>query len=191
MSIFRPVTQETRKRLKMTKRVIPITKNISVNKKEIVDVFTRGAFSEEINRSGAKYALIGGALFKMLGYEYETQDVDVASDMFLDWKGAYFTTKGVNSTPGAGHYLVDGTPVEWMVSGKKGSRQLYMAAVEHAYLNEDGVWLAPLEIAMAIKLYAGREKDKELFREFWDTDKINGQLVMDLVKHYTGVTPKI
>lgn len=170
----------------------PITKDVAVTRKEILETFRNSKFRHAIESSGCRHALIGGALFKMLGIEYDTQDIDVAAEFFLDWDGEYFTTKGKNSTPGAGHYLVDGTPVEWMVSGKPGSELLFKAAVDNAYLDEEtGLWLAPLEIAMAIKLYAGREKDVEMFREFWDMDRINGQLVMDIVEKLTGKTPEI
>jgi hypothetical protein len=173
------------------KRVIPIKKDVSVTKAEIINTFRSPSFDGAISSSGASYAIIGGALLKMIGYEgYETQDIDVASDMFLEWDD-FFTTKGKNSTPGAGHYLVNDTPVEWMVEGKPGSDRLFSAAVHHAYLSEEGLWLAPLEISVAIMLYAGREKDKETFRELWDNGVVNGQLVIDLVKHYTGTTPKI
>lgn len=170
-------------------KVIPITKDVSVTNKEVVGTMKKlHRYAEAVQ---CRYALIGGALFRLLGIDYDTQDIDVAADQILAWDGPFFTTKGKNSTPGAGHYLVDGTPVEWMTHGRPGSELLFEAAVERSYLHDSGVWIAPLEYAMAIKIYAGREKDKELFRELWDTDVINGQLILDIVKHYTGEEPEI
>lgn len=138
--------------------------------------------------AGAKYALIGGALLRMmdlLPVGFDTRDIDVASDKVLDGHGIWPNKKAIKkgSCRLAGHYLVDDICVDWMTKGRDGSVELYKAAVESAYLKDD-IWLANLEFSMAIKLYAGRPQDIALFRELVDNGVINGELVKDIIRQY-------
>ena len=135
----------------------------------------------------ARYALIGGALFTFLDIDYDTRDVDVAADRYLDGYGIWPNKKAMprSTSKLAGHYLVDGVCVDWMTEGAVGSEPLYRAALDGAYL-KDGIWCATIEHAMAIRIYAGREKDLKAFWRFQKDGLVNGELVVEMVKELTG-----
>lgn len=170
-SKFRPVLMDRDKQPDLTKN-------------KIGDVFK--ALDHVIERAGAKYAVIGGALFEMLGIDgYSTKDIDVASDMYLDGFGIQTSAKARprSTSKMIGHYLVNDVCIDWMTEGKPGSKELFQATVKSAYL-KDGIWLANLEFATAIKLYAGREDDVEVFRWFVDEGIVNEKLVREILDQY-------
>ena len=168
------------KRLTIDRKRLP-----DLEREEIRLIFEN--LDEPIKNSASRYAMIGGSLFKWLEIPgYETKDIDVASDMYLDGFGIWSSRRAApHSTKSKlGHYLVNDVPIDWMVEGRAGSRDLFQAAVETSYLH-DGIWCATLEYALAIKLYAGRDKDKEIYNEFVDADMVNDQLVRDIIKTHT------
>jgi hypothetical protein len=139
---------------------------------------------------GVKYALIGGALFKMMGIPgYETTDIDVASDGFLD-----FPTVDVNrNRPGdphsvspEGHYRINDVGVDWMPVGKEGSERLFDKAVRTAQVDHNGISFACLSAALAIKLFAGRDKDREVCWEFVDNGYFTIETLRKIVAENTG-----
>jgi hypothetical protein len=178
---------------------------VPLSKEKIVSVVN--TLHKRAEKDGIQYAVIGGALFKLLGVPWiETEDVDVAASDFVNlplyrptvqeikrkWvEGWYDTghwsetkrTKKGSTRPG--WHLVHGVQVDWMPKGTHGGDELFRQAIKHAYLDENGLWLAPIEWAMAIKIYAGREKDKLVFDQLWDEGWIDGNLVLKIVKEFT------
>lgn len=143
---------------------------------------------ERAKIDGVQYALIGGGLFALLGWQDDTEDMDFAADDYINLP---FAPQRLVENPweskdqlGVGHYVVDDVGVDWMPQGKAGSRPLFEGAIASATLNHHGLWVADPHWAMAIKLYAGREKDVEFFNECWDNDLIDGKLVMEIIQKH-------
>lgn len=143
------------------------------------------ALQAHADRLGVRWCLIGGALFKMLDIPgYETHDIDIAATDFLDLPSRSKEKDRWASFDGAGKYRVSGIDVDWMPVGRAGSQRLFAGAVEASYLSRDGVWLAPVEFAVAIKMWAGRPQDKETVDEFTDNGLVSKDYIIKLVDAY-------
>lgn len=135
---------------------------------------------------GVKYAVIGGALFKMLGIEgCETPDIDVAATDYLDLPPMPTFDEAPSFCP-HGHYNVRGVSVDWMPHGKRGSARLFQEAVKTAYMSDDGLWCARIEYAVAIKKWAGRPKDVALVNRLIRDGHVDGVEVDRLIKTFCG-----
>jgi hypothetical protein len=162
-----------------------------LTKEKIIEVMRK--LAKQAEKDSVEYALIGGALFKMLDFPVETEDVDVAAADYIDLP--FHATKEQLKKSGnpwdscdlitTGHHLVEDVHVDWMPRGKPGSDDLFKAAVKSAFSCADGIWLANPEFAAAIKLYAGRPQDKETLDLLWDQGLINLNLVHDILRQYT------
>jgi hypothetical protein len=179
------VMAEQKKKFRPKRKVLDRSKMPILSKQDIIDAFQR--LHECAEKADARYAVIGGSLFTMLEIDgYETRDIDVASDIYLDGFGIWSSPLALprSTSKALGHYLVNGTCIDWMVEGQVGSYDLFQATLDNCHQVE-GVWCANLEFALAIKLYAGRPTDKEVYDEFVDADLVNDKLVQDILKTYT------
>lgn len=138
-----------------------MARNLTVAKIKKVDADIAAA----AKKSRVRCALIGGALFKLLGLDgYETPDMDYAStgDLrpgILD----EVDDPTVFSWNRNGHFLVRGVKVDFINKLTDGTKRLFLAAVRERVVLH-GVWCAPLAYALAIRLAAGREKDVAMLK---------------------------
>lgn len=140
---------------------------------------------ERADKLDVQFAVIGGALFKLLGIEgYETKDIDIAATDYLDLKPVKNAKNEASFAP-IGHYKVDGVPVDWMPCGREGSSGLFAHAVEKATVSSQwakDIPLASLDAAVAIKLYAGRPDDISTVEWFIDHGLVDRNTVERLIK---------
>lgn len=155
-----------------------------LTKEKIIEVMK--ALHAQARNDGVRYALIGGALWVLMGVEgYETYDIDVAATDYLqlpDVRDENLGEKFASFSP-RGHYLVEGVRVDWMPQGRKGSYLLFQEAVESGVPNEHGIWLSSPAHAVAIKKYANRPSDKDgldllLDSDVYDDDVVDGLIAM-------------
>lgn len=136
-------------------------------------------------------ALIGGGLFAYIGIDgYKTKDLDFAAPYKIE-DGTFTLSpdaKNKASWNDNGHYIVDGVHVDWICKLDDGTGALFREACECA-INVDGVWCAPLRLALAIRLAACREKDTNLIVRFVRAgviDRLMWQEIVALVIDYAG-----
>lgn len=134
--------------------------------------------------TGEKYAIIGGALFKILGIpRYNTPDVDVAATGDIDEHELLKRVDNPNSFSWNenGHFDVDGVKVDWIHKLSDGTKRLFDLAVKHREIR-DGFRCAPLKYAVAIRIAACRDKDIRLYKSFARRGLINEVEIFNLVK---------
>lgn len=120
------------------------------------------------NATGQKYAIIGGALFKLLGIpRYNTPDVDVAATGDVDECGLLKKVDNPNafSWNENGHFDIGGVKVDWIHKLSDGTKRLFELAVKNREIR-DGFKCAPLKYAVAIRIAACRDKDIRLYKSF-------------------------
>lgn len=131
----------------------------------------------------AKYALLGGGLFQLLGLEdYRTADLDYASDSLISETGKIKDNHGDSSSGWENHFLCNGVNIDWLVRSKtEACFELYKHALAYAYLHEEGFFCATLEHAIAIRRYPEREKDFETIELLspWFKSRIVNKILAD------------
>jgi hypothetical protein len=115
-------------------------------------------------KSGAKYAVMGGACFVLFGLPYTTEDIDMAADGDIaDGLLPLVENPNAFSWNKNGHYMVSGVKVDFVHKLSDGTSRLFAAAVKNR-VRHRGVWCCRLSDAAAIRLAAGRPKDFSVLR---------------------------
>jgi hypothetical protein len=136
------------------------------------------------NMTGEKYAIIGGALFKILGIpRYNTPDVDVAATGDVNDDEILTPVDNPNSFSWNenGHFSVGGVKVDWIHKLSDGTSRLFDLAVKHREIR-DGFKCAPLKYAVAIRIAACRDKDIRLYKSFARRGLIREVEIFNLLK---------
>lgn len=159
------------------------------------------------NQSGVSFCLIGGASFAARRIKgYKTEDIDFAALWDLDDDWVFMHVPEISRWPNPtsfswnenGHYMVglknektnttDGYKVDWIHKLSDGTKRLFELAVAHREL-VDGMWVAPLDYAVAIRAAAGRDKDRRLFRRFVKNGVISAKKVYKILKKFAPESP--
>jgi len=136
-----------------------------------------------------RWAIIGGAAFKLHGRRYRTLDMDVSALHQLP-EGAFPHDPGsIANKNDSGHYQISGVKVDWMYRLDDGPGPLFKHAVKTAvpvWNNQLGDYIpvATMEASMAIKVNAGRPKDVAVFYDFIEKGWVDARETLRLIYKY-------